>query len=130
MRGISAIIVTILLLMISVSLASFGYIFLTQVMSETTQAGTEAVEQMSTSLLAGMKIDSMTSNTIYIRNTGKVDLTNFAVYIDNALDSSISVDIDPLPPGGLATITSVSISSGNTVKVTSGEGAIAIKSFG
>jgi uncharacterized protein YpmB len=128
MQGISTIIVTILLLMISVSLASFGYIFFTQVMSSTTQAGTEAIEQVSTSLLAGMKIDSISTNSVYVRNTGKVNLTQFAVFVNDALVSSSAPS--SVLPGDVATITlSSSLNSGDVVKVTSGQGAIAIKSF-
>jgi FlaG/FlaF family flagellin (archaellin) len=128
MQGVSTIIVTILLLMISVSLASFAYVFFTQMVTATTETGSEAVEQISTSLLAGMKIDSLTSNTIYIRNTGKVNLTQFSVYVNDVQASSSAPS--SISPGAVEPIAlSSSLNSGDIVKVTSGQGAIAIKSF-
>jgi len=129
MKGISAIIVTILLLMISVSMASFGYIFFTQMMSETTQSGTEAVEQVSISLLAGMKIDSLSTNKVYIRNTGKVDLSQFAVFVNDNIDNGAVANPATLVPGSITTITlSSNLNANDVVKVTSGQGAVAIKS--
>ena len=131
MKGVSAIIVTILLLMISVSLASFGYIFFTHTFTSITETGSEVVEQVSTSMLAGMKIDSLSESTndVFVRNTGKTNLTQFSVYVNDIIDSSISVDIEPLSPGQIATITlSSTLNPGDVVKVTPGEGAIAIKS--
>jgi hypothetical protein len=129
MKGISAIIVTILLLMISVSMASFGYIFFTQMMSETTQSGTEAVEQVSISLLAGMKIDSVSTNKVYVRNTGKVDLSQFAVFVNDNIDNGAVANPATLVPGSITTITlSSNLNANDVVKVTCGQGAVAIKS--
>jgi FlaG/FlaF family flagellin (archaellin) len=128
MRGISSIIITILLLMISVSLASFGYIFFTQMLSVTTQTATEVSEHTSTSLLAEMKIDSISGNDIFVRNTGKVDLTQFEVYINDILVSSTPIP-PTLDPGEVATITLASAPNpGDVVKVTTAQGAIALKS--
>jgi FlaG/FlaF family flagellin (archaellin) len=132
MKGVSAVIVTILLLLISISLASFGYLFFTQTFSSVTETGSEAVEHMTTNLLAGMKIDSAIEGNDYfnVRNTGKVDVSGFAVYVNDVIDNSASADKDPLPPGEVATITlSSNLNADDIVKVTSSEGSIAIKSI-
>jgi archaellum component FlaF (FlaF/FlaG flagellin family) len=128
MRGVSSIIVAILLLMISVSLASFAYLFSTQTLSVVTETGTEASEQMISPLLAEMRISSVSDNEIDVRNTGKTKLSNIAVYINNIL-VDFSIDSSEVLPGGTAVITlSSSLEPGDTVKVVSAEGAIALKS--
>jgi hypothetical protein len=131
MRGVSAIIVTILLLMISVSLASFGYIFFTRTFSSVADTGSETVEQMTTSMLANMKIDSVTPDDhyVYVRNTGSIDLGQFAVYVNDVVDSGASANPATISPGKIATITlSQDLNDGDVVKVSSDHGAIAILS--
>ena len=116
--------------MISVSLASFAYIFFTQTFSSVTDTGTEAVEQMTTNLLANMKIDAANedSTDVYVRNTGKVDVDNLIVYVNGVIDNGASYP-PSISPGDLEAITlSSSLNAGDVVKVTSGQGAIAIKS--
>lgn len=130
MKGVSAIIVTILLLTISVSLASSAYIFFGNAVSETTEIGDNVAEQTSTSLLSKIKIDSIEGNIVSVKNTGKVNVTQFAVFINEVLDSGATPSTDPLAPGKAATITlSSSLNPGDVVKVTTGQGAISIKSM-
>jgi hypothetical protein len=131
MRGVSAIIVTILLLMISVSLASFGYIFFTRTFSSVADTGSETVEQVTTSMLANMKIDSVTTDNryVYVRNTGSIDLGQFAVYVNDVVDSGASSYPATISPSEIATITlSQDLNDGDVVKVSSDHGAIAIVS--
>ena len=130
MRGISAIIVTILLLMISVSLTSFAYIFFTQTFSSVAETGSETMEHMTTSMLANMKIDSISEDTdrVYIRNTGKTDLTQFYVYVNDVPDSGASGPSSVVAGDTGEIVLSVDIVPGDVIKVTTSEGAIAIKS--
>ena len=130
MRGVSAIIVTILLLMISVSLASFAYMFFTRTFSSVADTGSETVEHMTTSMLANINIDSISADNdkVYIRNTGKTDLTQFYVYVNNNIDSGASAPSSVIA-GDIDEITlSVDIVPGDVIKVSTAEGAIAIKS--
>jgi hypothetical protein len=133
MKGISAIIVAILLLMISISLAGFGYVFFTTMFTSIT---TESEEVMGTTverMLAQMKIESIetANNKIHIRNTGKVDLTDFEVYLNNALVSSTPPTGDEIKIGEVGTITNVNGATGiaqdDTVKVTCAQGTIAVQ---
>lgn len=129
MRGISTIIVAILLLMISVSLAGFGYMFFTTMFSTLTTEGEEVLSTTVERMLAQMKIESISGQSIYVRNTGKINLTNFNVYVENnlaAIDPTSDNYIDPGDIGNL-TLTSPSLSSGNVVKVTSSQGATAVQ---
>lgn len=128
MRGVSALIVTILLLMMSVSLASMGYIFITQSASETIEAAETISEQSATNLLSEMKIDSITDNVVQVKNTGKTTISNFAVYV-NEMPVSATSDPTSIEPGSIAEITlSSTPDPGDVVKVTSAQGSFAIKS--
>ena len=130
MKGISTIIVAILLLMISISLAGFGYVFFTTMFTSIT---TESEEVMGTTverMLAQVKIESIeTANKkIHVRNTGKVDLDGWAVYIENKPASITSPGT--LIAGGTGTITlavATVLNSGDVVKVTTTQGATAVQ---
>jgi len=129
MKGVSTVIVAVLLLMITVSLASFGYLFFTQIMSATTKTGTEVVEQVSSSLLSSMRIESVTTDGhVYVRNTGTVNLKNFSVYVNDVIDTSITVTPSVVSPGGVADINLLnSLNPGDIIKVTIASGAVAIQ---
>jgi len=129
MRGISTIIVAILLLMISVSLAGFGYMFFTTMFSTLTTEGEEVLSTTVERMLAQMKIESISGQSIYVRNTGKINLTNFNVYVENNLAAIYPTSDNYIDPGdiGNLTLTSPPLSSGNVVKVTSSQGATAVQ---
>jgi FlaG/FlaF family flagellin (archaellin) len=130
MKGISTIIVAILLLMISISLAGFGYVFFTTMFTSIT---TESEEVMGTTverMLAQVKIESIASTSVSVRNIGKVNLTDFAVYVDETRDTNPSLPSAPLEPGDVATITinpPPNVASGSVVKVTTAQGAVAVQ---
>jgi archaellum component FlaF (FlaF/FlaG flagellin family) len=128
MKGVSTIIVAVLLLMVSVSLVSFGYVFLTEIMTTTTETGSQAAEKVTSSLLAEMKIESMdeSTDTIYVKNSGRVNLTQFNVYVNDALVSA-SPSPETIAPGEITTISLTSLEPGDVVKVTSSYGMVAIK---
>ena len=129
MKGVSAIIVAILLLMISVSMVSLGYVFLTGTLSDTTQTVEDLSDQSSVALLSKMKIDSVSNRQVYLRNNGKVDVSQFSVYINDVLDAGAVPDKDKLSPGDISNITLSSAPNvGDIIKVTSAEGSFAIAS--
>ncbi|MFH0928824.1 MAG: hypothetical protein V1818_00535 [Candidatus Aenigmatarchaeota archaeon] len=130
MKGVSAIIVVILLTLISVSLVSLAYSFFGRVITETTETGSEAVDQASTSILSKIKIETISPVTgeVSVRNSGKVDVSQFAVFVNGALDNGATVP-PSISPGQLGTITLSSLpGSGVVIKVTTVQGAIAEKS--
>jgi FlaG/FlaF family flagellin (archaellin) len=126
MKAVSAVIVVILLLMISVSLAGFAYVFITTTASTTMETGTEMIEQTTSTILAQMKIDSVSDNRVYVRNTGKVDLTGFSVYVN---DKKVNISApSSIAPGAIGSITMYSfISKDDSIKVTSGGGTTAVQ---
>ena len=94
MKSISAIIVIILILMIVVALAGMSYMFFTVIITSTTETTEESIERATTGMLANMKIESMSTNDVYVRNVGQSSLTGFAVYInDEPAHFDISSDI-------------------------------------
>ena len=129
MKGVSAVIVMILILLISVALTGLGYLFFTEVLTSVTTAGEESISQSVTSMLSQMRIESVSaaSNNIYIRNTGKVNLTDFTVYINDGLVVP-STPLPSLAPGSVGTIGMPSLSGGDIVKVTAAQGATARES--
>jgi FlaG/FlaF family flagellin (archaellin) len=125
MKAVSSMVAVILILMIAISLASSVYIFLSEMITTSTESGSEVTEHVSTSLLAEMKIESVTTaGNVTIKNTGKVSLTNFNVFVNNDLVTSSSITI--IPGSSDAIDLGSPLNSGDTVKVTSAEGATAI----
>ena len=136
MRGISTIIVTILILMISVSLTGLGYITFSNFFSQVTTAGNTAVSQTISTMLAQMRIESMSNAggvvSVYIRNTGKVDLTNFTAYDDDAAVPTANLQKptgDKIAPGavGNLNITGGIVASGSIIKITTAQGTQALQ---
>ncbi len=127
MKGISAIIVVVLLLLISVALTGLGYLFFTEVLTTVTTTSEEAISQSVTSLLAQMRIESIASGTpgnIYVRNIGKVNLTGFSVYVNDVLETPINAPAY-VTPGSLGTIQVTNgLSSNEIVKVTTAQGTM------
>ena len=135
MKGISAIIVTIMILMIAISLAGLGYVTFTTFFSKITTSSETAISQTLTTMLAQMKIESIQKTNVirvYVRNTGKVDLTNFSAYINDAYNS-----VQPATPlngkieaGNVKEVnisnTSV-VNTGDVIKLTTAQGAVAMQ---
>ena len=125
MKGVSTVVLVIIILMIVVALSALAYTWFIGIYQTITQTGAEAIETASTAGQAMMKIESVSDNQIYIRNTGQVDLTDINVYVG---DTAVSATVTPsiVPPGDVATITFTSAPSGD-IKVTTGEGALSIR---
>ena len=133
MKGISSIIVMILLLLIGVSLTGLGYVTFTSLFSQITQTTESTISQTTTMMLAQVKIESIVKSicpavgaTVNVRNIGKVDVTQIRVYINDRLDNAI---LATLTPGQVGTITTATycITTNDVVKVTTAQGAIAIQ---
>lgn len=83
-KGISAVIVTVMLLMITVSLVGVFYAFS---LSTATGAASSASEQTSktVSAIGGLiRITNIHGNNIEIQNIGVTDLSDFSVYLNDA----------------------------------------------
>jgi archaellum component FlaF (FlaF/FlaG flagellin family) len=136
MKGISAIIVAILILLIGISMTGLGYVTFTSLFSKLTTSSEQVISTTVTAMLAQVKIESIdiTGNKINIRNIGKVDLTKFTVYINDAAVTSFTppggAGVDKIQPGQVLYISNIvpALTAGKIIKVTTAEGAIAMQS--
>ena len=135
MKGISAIIVTVMILMIALSLTGLGYVTFTTFFSKITTSTEGAISQTLTTMLAQMKIESIVKSNViivYVRNTGKVDLTNFSAYIDDAY-TQIQFGTPSggkIVPGNVTNINITNTSrvdTGDIIKLTTAQGTMAMQ---
>jgi len=95
MKGISAIIVVILLLLISVSLASVVYLWFSSIITDVTGESTTNIRSTTNYMNTRMSIinaknTSLTEISVTVRNSGteKIDLDNLIAFIDDVEESS------------------------------------------
>jgi len=105
MEGISDVIAVVMILMITVALASLGYIFFTGTFSSITNITQQSVNQTTTGLLQSFKVESASGNIVYIRNTGTGSIVNDSIrlYVDD-IPMSISIPKQNIGPGEIAMI--------------------------
>ena len=98
MKGVTAIIAIVLLLMITISMTGFVYLFLQRSFESASESSDSQIAQQSRSILTMMKVDSVSGNKIYIRNVGSVPISNssLGVYIGNsAVNYTLDSDVAP-----------------------------------
>jgi len=120
MKGVSAVIATILILMITVSLAASAYIFFSSTLSATQQTGEKQIASTTQKLSTQFNVESVKGNTIYVRNNGIGDLANLTVFVDNVL---VNTSMSPIKSGGTGSVTVSSFidySSAKSMKVGAG----------
>ena len=122
MRGISSIIVVIMLLMISVAMAGLAYTFLSATMSSTTSSASSAVSSTISGMLTSFTVESVDVAKVYVRNTGQSDLTNLSVYVN---DVPVHFNVTPsvIKAGQIGTVTIYDFLQANdNIKVTTASG--------
>lgn len=83
MKGISAVIAVILLLLITIAISGFAFIFFART-SQTAQNATERqMENQVGQLSTRINIEGVNQNQVYIRNRGTVPAQNLAFYVNN-----------------------------------------------
>ena len=92
MKGISAIIAVVLILLITVALAAAGYMFFSTTFSSITQSAGQSISSTTGKFQASFQIESVYNTTpgvtnFTIRNTGSTTLnaSKMAVYIGDSL---------------------------------------------
>ena len=117
-KGITPIIAIILLMMITIALAGFTYIWLQGVFKTSSNNTKTQLEQQQRSMMKTIRIDSVTSGTggLAIRNTGSESITSneIAVFVKG---KKVTCDPGTITPGNVGTCT-ISCNSGDEVKVT------------
>jgi flagellin-like protein len=90
MKGISAIIATVLILLITVALAAAGYMFFSTTFSSITQTSGQTISSTTSkfNILYDIESARFANNnlTFTVRNMGQTDIniTNVATYVDDA----------------------------------------------
>ena len=129
MKGVSSVIAIILILMISISLTTLSYIFLSGTVSTTTATSSQAAQRLTSSLLAEMKIESfdVINDVVYVKNSGRVNITEFHVYVNDILDNGATPNPDTIGPGEVTSISLTSLDPGDSVKVSSSNNLLVIR---
>jgi flagellin-like protein len=127
MKGVSEVIAIILILMITISLAGLAYMFMSTTMSDVTSSAGSTVDTTTSSMLTSFTIESMSSNVLYVRNTGQTTLSSLKVYVNDLEIASNITQASPAP-GNVTPIALVGyIKQGDVVKVSSQSGVSATK---
>lgn len=125
MKGITPIIAIVLLLMITISMIGFAFIWfqrITAIMQNKSEAGLEKERREANILIFIDNVDP-DNGKVTVRNGGgvAVDTSEIAVYVNGT--KYVSCSWNPsgtILPNGYATCTSNTIKNCNTVKVTAG----------
>lgn len=111
MRGVSAIIATILILMITVSLAAMAYVFFTQTFGQVTGGAGNLTSSQMQAMATAFSLETaynMTSSTVNVvlRNTGTadIDMSKVAVYISSKPATITGRSSTTLNPGNTGNI--------------------------
>ena len=121
MKGISAVIAVILLLLITISVVGFAFLFFSRI---TTTAGQAAENQTQQQLIhfskqIGRDASSITSVTIRSIGTGAISGTEIQVYVDGSPRACVPA-LSSMPPGSVQTCNfSPGCSAGQKIRVTS-----------
>lgn len=115
MKGLTPVIGIILLLMITISIVGFAFVWFTRVTGIVTNQTGAAIDQQQQQMVQTVQIDSIddANDRVHVRNTGSVNIgaNTIAVYINNALRTCTSWSVDPIPPD---TVSSCTVSGGFT----------------
>ena len=107
MKGLSAVIAAIILLLISIALASFAFTFFARMPVKVSSAAEEEARQFVGDLTP-FRIDTIDNGNLYIRNLDikPIEGEHLALFVDNTL---VNTSSNNLTPGG---VTLVNISDG------------------
>lgn len=86
MKGITPVIAIILLLLITISMVGFAFVWFTRMAETASQAGTSQLNQTLGQMTQKVRIDNINGNTLTIRNIGTqaIPSSSLAFYVDNA----------------------------------------------
>jgi len=94
-KGISAVIATILLLLIAIAITGFAFTFFSRTVETTSNATQSQLQQQTQQIGTLFSIEGVDKNQVFIRNKGATPLTGLAFYVNN-------VNVNYTGPGSLA----------------------------
>ncbi len=128
MRGISTIIVTVLLVIIVVAIVGLAYTFLVALYTTSAGAAQNATNVTITSALSQIRIESIFQNRVIVRNVGTIEVSDFKVFI-NDVSNDFTTDKTTIKPNEIATMTITNPSTSGILKIITEQGAIATSNF-
>lgn len=120
MKGITPVIATIMLLLITISMVGFAYIWLSNIWKGTTTGTENMANQQAQRMGQKISIESAKTIAITVRNIGTYSIpkASLAVFVDS-VHQDCDWDRESFAPGDTITTTSgFACSAGQTVKVT------------
>ena len=124
MKGVSAIIAIVLLVMISVSLAGLAWVWFFGISNLLTNSATNATEEATARMGMQARLETArfyapTYVNATIRNTGTVDinLTRLGIFIDGFLTTTYTPNTGKIAPGEISTINITNATPACTDKV-------------
>ncbi|MDD5416705.1 MAG: hypothetical protein PHU12_01890 [Candidatus Aenigmarchaeota archaeon] len=131
MKGISAIIAVVLILMITVALAAMAYVWFTGVFKTISESAGESATKAGQDIATQFSIAGATNSSdgrnidVYVTNTGSSDIEakNFLLLVNGVKRNHVATEI--LAPGETATLTNTTTvdktyTCDNSVKITYG----------
>ena len=127
MRGISSVITTILMLIITISTVAFYFTFMSRSTTQLTESAQEQSENMLNNIYADIELEAYNSerNSLYVRNTGSVPISGaaLAVYVDGSpVRSVIEGSVGPDDVGEIRLLDSITEGS-HSFRATAGPNA-------
>ncbi len=106
-KGITPVIAIILLLLITISMVGFAYVWFNRVLTSTTEKTSKQLDNQLDQQAKTIRIDNIGNQTINIRNTGSVTVlaTDLSIYEGTNLLSVCVPDSDSIMPGAVLTET-------------------------
>jgi len=127
MKGITPILAIIILIMASVALSTVVYVHLVRMGASSFAAVQNQTKERISSIYREIKIESVTSTEIFVRNKGPEDIpiSRVAVYVDGSLvEVDLAQSSPVLPAGGVGYVKLVdAIAPGEHVIKVTADGA-------
>lgn len=125
MKGVSSLVAIILMLLITISLVSLAYFWLTGLAGTLFNLGGNQTQQFGESVTSMFRIESVSNDVVFIRNIGQSTITKFSVYV-NDVPVLFTANPTELSSGELGNITLTPTLTGvkptdNTVKITTAQ---------
>ena len=126
MKGISNLVSTILILMITVILVGLSYVWFTSIFQSISESAGETVTGSSTAIATNFKIEAATNTTATtvataIRNTGtqNINMTKISAYVSDSLQTTQG-NTGILVPGNVSVfnVTNVNNPCGKILRIT------------
>jgi flagellin-like protein len=118
MKGITPVIAIVLLLLITVAMVGFAFVWFQSTWTDLSASTGEAITSQSEAMMKTVRIDAVSSTSISVRNMGSKDIAagELAVYVNGEVQTGC--EATAIPAGDIASCTIV-CATGDTVKATS-----------